>query len=227
MSDDADGYAVPRSPLGDAANDVGRNLSPHDTNWLAHLVVGYLHRRAIEAPHATAREYTLDVLTVLNEIQSACEQYLRNAVAGARREGATWTQIGERVNVSKQTAYSRWGSIIEHRDGQSFVVDIIRNAEIPMRRIGPDTPPTRAQANPIPPTPDQRRTIAEHFTGTEGADPENIDLIANAVVTLARGLADGGGGNWDNPTDANHYLQLALTIAHPKTGAKTVTNRPA
>ncbi|KEF94883.1 hypothetical protein K883_05307 [Mycobacterium sp. TKK-01-0059] len=213
---DADGYAVPRSPLGDAANDVGRNLSPHDTNWIAHLIVGYMHRRAAEAPNATAREFTLDLITVLNEIHKACEHYLSNAVAGARREGATWAQIGERVDVSKQTAYSRWGSIIEHRDGQSFVVDVIRDAEIPLRRIDPDTQPTRAQANPIPPTPDQLRTIADHFAGTEAADPANLDLVANAVVTLARGLADGAGGDWDNPTDANHYLQLALTIAHPK-----------
>lgn len=213
-----DGYAVPRSVLTDAANDVGRNLSPGDTNWLNHLVVGYLWRRGVETPNATTREYELDLLTVLHQIHQACERHIRNVIAGARREGATWAQIGERVNVSKQTAYSRWGSITEQHGDQHVVVDVVRDMNIPLRRIGPDTEPTNAQKNPRPPTADQRRVVAEYFAGAGAGDPGNIDLVANAIVTLARGLAESGGGNWDDPLDADHYLTLALTIARPQTG---------
>ena len=210
-----DGYAVPRTPLSDAANDVGRHLTPTDTDWLDHLVVGYLHARATADPAATAQEYMLDILTLLHGLRSKCEDLIGNSVIGSRKQGATWTDIGGRLGVSKQTAHSRYGSMIEERNGQYVIVDVVRDAVLPLTRVGPDTPPTRAQANPIPPTPQQRQVIAERLAGPEGGEPENLDLIANAIVTLARSMTDIAGGNWDDPTDSEHYLQVALATGFP------------
>ncbi|OKH72800.1 hypothetical protein EB73_08420 [Mycobacterium sp. SWH-M3] len=210
-----DGYAVPRTPLSDAANDVGRNLDPTAADWLDHVVVGYLHSFGQGSPAATTQGYILDILTVLHGIEKRCAELIQNSVNGARREGATWAEIGERLGISKQTAHSRYGSRFEERNGLPVIVDAVRDAVLPLKRVGPDTPPTRAQANPIPPTAHQRQVIADHLAGTEGGQPENLDLVAHAIVTLARSLADAGGGNWDDPIHAEHYLRLALTTMLP------------
>lgn len=65
--------------------------------------------------------------------------------------------------------------------------------------------------------PAARASSPEYFADAGAGQPENVDLVANAIVTLARGLAEASGGTWDDPVDANYYLELALTIARPKT----------
>ncbi|WP_210687335.1 hypothetical protein [Mycolicibacterium sp. GESEQ-9] len=210
-----DGYAVPREPLTDAANDVGRNLDPTTANWLDHVVVGFMHAQGVSQPDATTQGYLLDILTVLRGIETRCAEIVQNTVTAARKEGATWAEIGERLSISKQTAHSRYGSRIEERNGVPVIVDAVLDAVLPLQRIGPNTPPTRAQANPIPPTAHQRQVIADYLAATEAGQPDNLDMTANAVITLARSLADGGGGNWDDPIHADHYLQLALTTFFP------------
>lgn len=213
MTDDepVQGYPEPRTPLSDAATDVGRNLVKDDANWLATVIFGYVDSH----PVVTPREYSLDVIAMLDGLRRGCDGYLRNSVAAARRDGASWSQIGDALNVSKQTAYSRYGSAIEERDGQLFINDVVRDAEIPLQRIDSTTPP-RPTPSPIPATADQRRIIAEHFEGTDGVKPENIDLVVNAIMINAQAYAARSGADWSNPTDANHYLNLALALFKPK-----------
>lgn len=140
MAENDDGYDVPRSPLTDAANDVGRRLTPTDANWLDDVVVGYIHARGTANPAATAQEYLLDILTLLHNIQSKCENLIGNSVIGARKQSATWPEIGERLGISKQTAHSRYGSMIKERHGQHVIIDVVRDAVLPRTRIGFDAP---------------------------------------------------------------------------------------
>lgn len=204
-------YPEPRTPLSDAATDVGRNLVADDPSWLVFVAAGYVDSH----PDTTPRQYNLDVITMLDELRTACESYLRNVVAAARRDGASWSQVGSALSVSKQTAYSRYGSTIEERNGQYFINDVVRDAEIPLHRIDAATP-ARPDPNPVPATPDQKRIIAEYFAGTDAGKPENIDLVANAIMINAQRLTTSGGADWNNPTDSHHYLTLALSMFKPK-----------
>lgn len=210
------GYGEPRTALTDAANDVGRNLEPTDPSWLTDLTVGYLYARSKNNPDLTPKDLVLDILAVLHGIRTKCDEIIANTVAGARQHNATWPEIGTRLGISKQTAFSRYGSVLEHRNEGLVIVDIVRDAVFPMERITADTPPTPAQANPIPPTPGQTQMVAERYAGTEGGSPENIHLVANAFVTLARQLCANAGGNWNDPEDWEHYLNLAMDAISPK-----------
>lgn len=116
----------PRSPLADAAVDIGRRLEPDDTTWLAHVLAGYVDGH----PDASPRQYSLDIAALLAGIQTACDVYLRNSVAAARRDGASWAQIGAALKISKQTAYSRYGSAVEERNGHHVINDIVRDVEL-------------------------------------------------------------------------------------------------
>ena len=55
-------------------------------------------------------------------------------------------------------------------------------------------------------------TIAKHFEGTDAAKPENLPLVANALVVNAQKLAANEGADWSDPTAAAKYLEIMLAM---------------
>lgn len=124
----ATSYPEPRTPLSDAATDVGRHLSLEDANWLIFVAAGYIGAH----PELSPRQTSLDVITLFTGARHVIDNYVRALVAVARRDGASWTAVGKALGVSKQTAFSRYGSMVGERDGQVFLNDIVRDREIPL-----------------------------------------------------------------------------------------------
>lgn len=199
-----------------AAERLGRALARHGSvDPLALVLVFYLHEGQTIAPGRTERQQTLDLLGFAAQWHKALAAQIEQMVLSARDTGASWADIGASVGIGKQTAYSRWGKAIESRDGKYFINDVARDMELPLVRVTPSTSPTEAQANPIAPTAAQRRRVAGWMKGDPDAEWNDLDLIANAVVTLARGMAATAQRDWNDEAEAEHYLTLALTVMTP------------
>lgn len=206
-------YGVPRSPLTDAATDVGWHLGPDDdATWLHHFMVGRVQRWGADDPDAPLMDGYLGMLPLFDGVAKEAESLLRNAVVGARQEGATWTAIGESLGISKQTAYSRWGSLLEqHPNGNTFIVDILHDRNLPMARLGdPDHRPMNLPD--LEATEAQRLVIQERLAGTEAGSPEHIDKTVAAVTAMARSMTKASDANWDDPAQQEHFLDLALSF---------------
>ncbi|WP_229481696.1 hypothetical protein [Mycolicibacterium mageritense] len=203
-------YPEPRTPLSDAATDVGRHLNLDDASWLIFVATGY----STAHPELTPRETNLHAITLFTRARHAIDNYVRALVAGARRDGASWTAVGEALGVSKQTAFSRYGSMTGERDGQVFLNDIVRDREIPLTPIHPGE--ARPEFHPVPATPAQLDAIAKHFEGTDAAKPENLPGVANALMVNAQKIAANEGANWSDPTVAEKYLEIVLAMFTPK-----------
>lgn len=202
----APSYPTPRTPLSDAATDVGRHLSLGDANWLIFVAAGYIGAH----PELSPRQTSLDVITLFTGARHVIDNYVRALVAVARRDGASWTAVGKALGVSKQTAFSRYGSMVGERDGQVFLNDIVRDREIPLIPVDSAKPEPEFVAVPV--TPAQLVTIAKHFEGTDAAKPENLPLVANALVVNAQKLAANEGADWSDPTAAAKYLEIMLAM---------------
>lgn len=203
-------YPEPRTPLSDAATDVGRHLRLDDASWLIFVATGY----STTHPELTPRQTNLDAITLFTGARRAIDDYVQALVAGARRDGASWTAVGEALGVSKQTAFSRHGSMVGERDGQVFLNDIVRDREIPLTRV--DSGKARPQFVPVPATPAQLDVIAKYFEGSDGAKPENLPLVANALMVNAQQLAANEGADWSDPAAAEKYLEIVLAMFSPK-----------
>ncbi|MER6950935.1 hypothetical protein ABT294_43660 [Nonomuraea sp. NPDC000554] len=55
-----------------------------------------------------AGERPLAALTLLSQVESWQRTLLDQAVAGAKEAGATWTEVGEAIGISKQAAHERF-----------------------------------------------------------------------------------------------------------------------
>lgn len=205
----ATSYPEPRTPLSDAATDVGRHLSLEDANWLIFVAAGYIGAH----PELSPRQTSLDVITLFTGARHVIDNYVRALVAVARRDGASWTAVGKALGVSKQTAFSRYGSMVGERDGQVFLNDIVRDREIPLIPVDSAKPEPEFVA--VPATPAQLVTIATHFEGTDAAKPENLPLVANALMVNAQKLAANEGADWSDPTAAAKYLEIMLAMFAP------------
>lgn len=200
----------------DAAERLGRALARHrNVDPLGLVLVFYLHEAQAVEPGRTDRQQTLDLLDFAAQWQKALAAQIEQIVLSARDMGASWADIGASVGIGKQTAYSRWGKAIESRDGNYFINDVARDMELPLVRVTPSTPLTEAQANPIAPTAAQRRRVAGWIKGDPDTEWTDLDLIANAVVTLARSMAATAQRDWNDEAEAEHYLTLALAVMAP------------
>lgn len=61
-------------------------------------------RRARES-----ERHWIAMFAALNEIRSVAESLIQEAVGEARRDGMTWEQIGDALEVTKQAAQKRYG----------------------------------------------------------------------------------------------------------------------
>ncbi|MGW4795117.1 hypothetical protein ACWEPC_22170 [Nonomuraea sp. NPDC004297] len=60
-----------------------------------------------------AGERPLAALTLLSQIESWQRTLLDQAVAGARQGGASWSEVGEAMGISKQAAHERFRAAAE------------------------------------------------------------------------------------------------------------------
>lgn len=57
------------------------------------------------------RDKAVDGVARANRAVLDAQSLLNEAVAAARGAGATWAQIGDAANMSRQSAHERWGHI--------------------------------------------------------------------------------------------------------------------
>ena len=51
----------------------------------------------------------VDVLPALLQAREQLDAAIQAAVEGCREEGFSWAEIGQRVGLTKQACYQRWG----------------------------------------------------------------------------------------------------------------------
>lgn len=83
----------------------------------------------------TAQEYKrLDALfqakALVNEMAQG-ERLLAKFVSDARKQGATWAEIGAAVGVTAQTAHSRWSV---HKRVRTKTSEAAKKARVPVKR---------------------------------------------------------------------------------------------
>jgi hypothetical protein len=66
-------------------------------------------RRIVAAAGRRIAEGDIDGLSDLIGLHRDTDQAIRTAVAGLRRRGHSWSQIGSRLHISRQAAHQRWG----------------------------------------------------------------------------------------------------------------------
>lgn len=71
---------------------------------------GSFARRIIQAYGRRVARGDIEALRALRELQSEVDAALDVGVAGLRREGFSWAEIGGRVGMSKQAAYQQWAA---------------------------------------------------------------------------------------------------------------------
>jgi hypothetical protein len=83
----------------------GGGVSQPDANARRHLdtIAKLTSQMATSEPDAITR------VNMTRRLQAAGERLLRDTVRAARREGATWQQIGDQLGVPRQTAHRRYG----------------------------------------------------------------------------------------------------------------------
>lgn len=193
---------------------LGRALVSEDASWLFWVQVGQL--QSMESrPDQSVAELSLEVLRRNHAMSVFLDDQVAKAVHSARRERVSWSEIGTVVGVSKQTAHSRWGSVVETRGGENFVMDIMRDRELPLARITSETP---ALANAVRPTAGHRELVVATL-GLADKGQADQDRITLALVTLAYNLATASDKDWNNTDEQQHFLGLALRMAGSDAGS--------
>jgi hypothetical protein len=72
-------------------------------------------RRIIRAYGKRVAEGDVDALPELIELSASLDEAITNAVKGLRAFGYSWTEIADRVGMSRQAAQQRWGKAIPHQ----------------------------------------------------------------------------------------------------------------
>lgn len=70
---------------------------------------GAFIRRVIRALSRRVAAGDVDALQDLAALADQVDQAVTEAVAGLRARGYSWTEIGDRLGISKQGAQQRWG----------------------------------------------------------------------------------------------------------------------
>ncbi|MEU1843838.1 hypothetical protein [Micromonospora sediminicola] len=66
-------------------------------------------RRIIRAHGRRVADGDVEALRDLVALSSAIDQAITDAVVGLRAFGYSWTEIGQRLGISRQAAQQRWG----------------------------------------------------------------------------------------------------------------------
>jgi hypothetical protein len=77
-------------------------------------------RRIIRAYGRRVAEGDVEALPELIQLSASVDEAITNAVKGLRSYGYSWTEIADRVGMSRQAAQQRWGrSIPQQRDPET------------------------------------------------------------------------------------------------------------
>ncbi|MEO3873769.1 hypothetical protein ABGB18_33580 [Nonomuraea sp. B12E4] len=106
----ADRRRYPATP-GGAKEVEYRWWSRHATSLLAAAPPGELVTRSdllCEQIRKLVAERPMAALTLLSQVENWQRVLLEQAVAGARETGASWSEVGEVMGISKQSAHERF-----------------------------------------------------------------------------------------------------------------------
>jgi hypothetical protein len=125
-------------------------------------------------------------LTVSDELASCADELIGQFVEEARRAGCSWTEIGQRIGVSKQAARERFG-------------DPRRRAPETWRLSAPcagcvEAARREAAADGAAEVGTHHQLIGLFHEGTAAAVLQELGVRADAVRAAARELFPGGGG---------------------------------
>jgi hypothetical protein len=67
-------------------------------------------RRIIRAYARRVATGDVEALADMVDLSGLLDQALTDAVAGLRAHGYSWTEIGDRLGISRQAAQQRWGA---------------------------------------------------------------------------------------------------------------------
>lgn len=180
----------------------------------------------VEALHANGDPllHLSDAITVSNRVQSQADALIGYFVDQARRSGASWTQIGESMGVTKQAAQKRFvGRSTE------WLEDAFHASSRPLERFAPRTRNVLAASRRLPSSgeieprhlvaallgePDSVATTVIHEAGvTDAALAEAmgvpLDAIAQAFVPASSDRA----GTATFGTGAKRLIAHALDVA--------------
>jgi ATP-dependent Clp protease ATP-binding subunit ClpA len=152
-------------------------------------------------------------LTVSEELASCADELIGQFVEEARRAGCSWTEIGQRIGVSKQAARQRFG-------------DPRRRAPQAWRLSAPcggclEAAGREAAVDGAAEVGTHHQLIGLFHEGVAAAVLEELGLRADAVRAAARELFPGGGGGGGLPgerpppesAEAREVVQRAAAIA--------------
>lgn len=125
-------------------------------------------------------------LTVSEELAASADELIGQFVEEARRAGCSWTEIGQRIGVSKQAARQRFADP-RRREPQSWRLDA--PAAACMEAAGRE-----AAADGAAEVGSHHQLIGLFDEGVAAAVLEKLGLRADAVRAAARELFPGGGG---------------------------------
>jgi ATP-dependent Clp protease ATP-binding subunit ClpA len=125
-------------------------------------------------------------LTVSEELASCADELIGQFVAEARRAGCSWTEIGQRIGVSKQAARQRFG-VMQRRAPQTWRLSAPAGGCLEAAR-------REAAADGAAEVGTHHLLIGLFHEGVAAAVLEALEVRAGAVRAAARELFPGGGG---------------------------------
>jgi ClpX C4-type zinc finger protein/ClpA/ClpB-like protein len=150
-------------------------------------------------------------LTVSEELASRADELIGQFVEEARQAGCSWTEIGQRIGVSKQAARQRFGDL-RRRAPQSWRLSAPAAACLLEAR-------REAAADGAAEVGTHHQLIGLFHEGVAAAVLEELGVRADAVRAAARELFPAGGGGLpgqpppQESAEARDALQRAAAIA--------------
>jgi hypothetical protein len=92
---------------------MGPQVTRDTVAQTVHRLLGGLESRIHAALWPTERDRYLSTLDALAQARDAAQARLDALVAETRRHGATWSQIGRAVGLTRQAAHSRYRALAE------------------------------------------------------------------------------------------------------------------
>jgi hypothetical protein len=150
-------------------------------------------------------------LMVSEELASCADELIGQFVEEARRAGCSWTEIGQRIGVSKQAARQRFGDPRRRAPG-AWSCRLSAPAEGCLEAAGRE-----AAADGAAEVGTHHQLIGLFHEGVAAAVLEELGVRAGAVRTAARELFPGEGRPGERPpqesAEARETIQRAAAIA--------------
>ena len=97
-------HALTLQPLGG-----NRPSTPHRRNVIDNDEYAAFVRRILRAYARRVATGDIDALTDMVGLSALLDQAIGDAVTGLRAHGYSWTDIADRLGISRQAAHQRWG----------------------------------------------------------------------------------------------------------------------